>query len=132
MQIEQAEAGAAKSKCRFSRPTWAGQGGVCAHRVPSFGVLLLGFRYGGSRVECKVSSDYRYIIIILIIIVVIIVIIIIIIIIMIITILIIYSLTHLFNLRAYAMPPTHRSGFEQVRGGRSWYEQAEARHVEGG
>ena len=33
------------------------------------------------------------------------------------------------NLHAYAMPPTHWSGFELVRGGRSWSEQAEASHV---
>ena len=36
------------------------------------------------------------------------------------------------NLRAYAMPPSYRSGFERVRAGRSWSEQAEASHVGGG
>ena len=30
------------------------------------------------------------------------------------------------------MPPSYRRGFERVRGGRSWSEQAEARHVGSG
>ena len=36
------------------------------------------------------------------------------------------------NLPAIAMPPTHRSGFERVRSGRSWSAQTEASHVAGG
>ena len=37
-----------------------------------------------------------------------------------------------FFLRPYAMPPTHRNGFERVRRGRSWSAQTEASHVAGG
>ena len=37
--------------------------------------------------------------------------------------------SHCYYLRAYAMPPSYRGGFERVRAGRSWSKEAEASHV---